>query len=274
MRWRLKSLKYASLWFAMLFLCIFSAQAADNVSSSPLTIHLYELQDRLDSEGSKGYNYLIEDLLSGYKRQVKFRLAPIRRNSKEFIRNEGSCVFPANINAIKKANEEAANARYISSEPIDTVSVYIYVAENMIPPKSFDELKNRHIGHVTGSVARFFLKDSGAEVHSAASDDLLLQMLMNGRIDTIVGFHPDIAIAFDRLGYRNLVRSKDFVLLKANTSFVCHETEDNRDFIDWVNPRIIDMAKSGLIQKHLGRHAEVPHASTLNADINKSPMHN
>ncbi|MTI11093.1 type 2 periplasmic-binding domain-containing protein [Curvivirga aplysinae] len=228
-----------------------------NSVKAEVILHLYELDDRLTPEEDRGYNLYLKDLLNRFEGEIEKKYAPIKRNSTNFIRDFSSCAFPANIRAIAARYPEASEMGLLSSKAVDAISVYVYVPRGIEPPHSIDELKDLPIGHVIGNVAAGLIQDKAPYLHAARNNENLMKMLKAGRIEAIIGFHPDIAIAFDDLGYHDLIHSTRLTLFKATGHFVCHDTPENRRFISYVDQVIPILAQDGRAQEYLGRHAEI-----------------
>jgi len=226
-----------------------------------MTLHFYDLADRLTENEDRGYNRYLSDLIGEYDAPLVKKYAPLKRNTRNFIKGKNACAFPANVNAIGASYPEVFTKAIRISEPIDLVAVYVYVPKGNETPKTLSDLHHKDIGHIIGNAAAAFIKDAPINLHAARNNENLLRMLKAGRIEGIMGFHPDMAIAFDDLGYRDLTYSSDLTLLSVMTHFVCNDTKETRRFLDYVDQRIRRMAIDGRAQEYLGEHAQIPNFS-------------
>ncbi|WP_420549257.1 hypothetical protein [Curvivirga sp.] len=233
-----------------------------HTAKAEMILHLYELDDRLTPAEDRGYNLYLNDLLDGFDERITKKYAPIKRNTANFMRDIKSCAFPASVQAISTRLPEAKEMDLLSSKSVDEVSVYVYVSNAQVPPRTIKELEKLRIGHVIGNIGATMIKDKAPYLHAARNNENLMKMLKVGRIEAIVGFHPDIAIAFDDLGYHDLIHSPQLTIFKTTVHFVCHDTPESRKFVNFVNQIIPVMAQDGRAQKYLGKHAEITQHET------------
>lgn len=222
-----------------------------------MKISLYDLPDRLSPDGGKGYNYLLDDLIKDFPYSVKQKYAPLRRNASAFLRGEGDCIFPSNVKVLSAGHPAIKDMDILSSKQIDVVSVYFYVPRGKQVPTTLSDLYHKSIGHIIGNAAVNFIKNEPINLHGARSNESLIEMLKRDRLEGIMGFHPDMPIAFEALGYTGLEYSPKLTLLKAPVVFVCHASSLTKSFIEHVDKMIPIMARDGRTQKYLGKHAEV-----------------
>lgn len=228
-----------------------------NSAHAEMILRLYDLPERLTKDENHGYNFYLKELLKEYPHKIDKRYAPIRRNTLEFLRGEEGCIFPANMKSIQATRPQAQNMQVLVSKPVDMVSVYVYVKQGQEIPTKMSDLKDKNIGHLMGDVAPALVRGTSINLHAPPNKKSLLKMLENERIDGIMGFHPDMAISFDKLGYYDLVYSSELALLKLPTHFICYDTPETQEFIDYLDQGIVLMAKDGRAKKYLSRHAEI-----------------
>lgn len=228
-------------------------------ANEPIIIHQTFLTERLDADGTKGYNKYLAGILKHYEGEVKLDISPIKRSARRFAKDPSSCLFPSNIRALRTATPELKDAELIKSLPVDYVSFNVYVPTGQNVPTRLEDLNGMRLGHASGSVGPNLLKGKNLDVSflRVTTDEQLVKILVSGRVDAILGFHPDVAITFNRLEQVDLIYSPQLTLFKVPVSIICHPNKKTTSFISYMDQAIISLNKSGKAKKHLGVYSEV-----------------
>ncbi len=250
--------KNRHLIYPLPFLCLVLVFAFSTPSDaqSPLKIFSYYLKERLSYDGDLGYNKVLDNILRDVKQEVTVNIAPLRRSSLAFARTPDSCTYPANEMAWRSHLKERQDIPLISSLPLDMVSVRIYTRLDQPKIQHADELKGKMVGHMIGSAGKAILdKDDSINFYGVEREEILLGMLTRKRVDAILGFHPDMPMAMDRLGFDQAHFADKYAVLNVPVHIMCHKTERTIAFIETVDKHIRQIRTSGKLQKLLGPYA-------------------
>jgi ABC-type amino acid transport substrate-binding protein len=146
----------------------------------------------------------------------------------------------------------------ISSDPIDIVSARLYTRKTEPLITSTDQLNGKNIGHLIGQLGVKLLKNQKGITFSAVTNgESMIKMITKGRIDAILGFHPDTLISMHRLDFNELHYAEKLALFEVPIHMVCHKTPQNQSFIQTINLRIKEAHKKKLLQSMLENEAQI-----------------
>jgi len=72
-----------------------------------------------------------------------------------------------------------------------------------------------------------------------SSDEQSINMLVAKRVQAILGFMPDLNAHLDILHY-----DEKFVLYHGSDNLICHDTRENRDYLQQINQALEDIKAS------------------------------
>ena len=226
------------------------------LANEPVKVFSIYLKERLSFDGTLGYNKVLSYVLQDLSAQVQEQISPLPRSSKLFKFTPGSCLYPANENAWRAHKLNRMNVPLISSLPIDIVSVRAYTPKEQNKIEKKEDLYGMRVGHLIGSAAKAVLgEEDKIGYYGITSEEKLFIMLEKGRLNALLGFHPDALMTQERLGLNEAHFSNHYSVFEVSVSLLCRDTASNRRLIDSVNKRIIEARFSGKLQEYLGRHA-------------------
>ena len=253
---------FKKLWYFSL-LSIFcypfiASQAADTPSINKHKIYAYMLKDRLGKQENLPYNKLLKYVTQDVRDLVEILPAPLPRSAKNFIQDNDSCIFPTTAAVLQRVHSEKLAGRpLLNSEPVDFVSIRLYTRKSdpVITDKS--QLKGKVIGHLLGSIGSLLLNTEGVTIKHVRDESLLLKMLDRQRIDVLMGHHPDIPMAIERLQLDDLQFDPDLVVFSTAVHLVCHRFARSEEILTAINLRIKEIRANGMAQQMLGRYANI-----------------
>ncbi|MEH6404715.1 MAG: transporter substrate-binding domain-containing protein [Sneathiella sp.] len=182
----------------------------------------------------------------------------LRRSSHDFSNDRSSCVFPSAIHALRRVHKQKLAALPLfASSPIDYVSIRLYTKKTDPVISSKDQLKGKVVGHLLGSIGTTLLDEKDVTIQLVSDKPLLLKMLFAGRLDVVMGHHPDIPMAIERLGLDDVYYDPIITVYRTPVHIVCHKFKEVDDLLDKINFRIREVRANGMAQKILSKYAEI-----------------
>ncbi len=233
------------------------ASFAPAQTTLPVQVYAIALEYRLDEAGTKQYNRLLQAVAEeGLKFNVLVR--SLSRSLISMKTDQGSCLFPATVNALVTNDNDMAAFALISSDPIDEVSLRVLTNSTKPLITSIKELEGKRIAILNGLHSEQFLGDVNADVEPTPDEYVRLKMLTAGRLDAVLSFIPDILLAAEDLGLSIPHFDEHLALLRdEGAAIVCHDNADNRAFIAQFNDVLRRMKASGELQRIMGKYAVI-----------------
>jgi len=221
-------------------------------------------------DGSGFYNEIAADVLGKIPGAEKYsvteaslyRIMPFRRAQMMFFNRDDSCLYPSSIVSLATANQLEDLGAYIESTGLFAARAHLFVRPGDTPPGKLDGLHGKSIAFPHGSVVGKLLDGYGARLISVNDEIDRAEMLLSGRVDIISGMLPDTALIFKQLQSEMPSYDPSLVVIEAPVTFVCHNNERNRRFIQNVNaaldalssdPEYLDrLAKAKIVEGVLG----------------------
>lgn len=222
----------------------------------PVKIFSIYLKERLSFDQTQGYNKVLKYILQDTYNQFSETIAPLPRASKLFEFTQDACLYPANERIWRSHKPERAKHALISSYPIDLVSVRAYTPVGRPKIRHKTDLYGLRVGHLIGSAGKAILGEpEKISYYGVTSEENLFVMLEKGRLDALLGFHPDVLMLQERLGFNEADFALDYSVFKVPTAILCHDNARNRELISRINQQILKAHTHGVLQKLLGEHA-------------------
>lgn len=232
--------------------------ATDETTGKKHKIYTYVLTDRLNAKWTLSYNKFLDYVTQDVRDFFDLVPAPLRRSSHDFINDTSSCVFPTAIDGLRRVHKQKlAGFPLLASSPIDYVSIRLYtkITDPVISNK--DQLKGKIVGHLLGSIGTVLLDSKEITIQHVSDESLLLKMLFAGRLSAVMGHHPDIPMAIDRLGLDDVHYDPKMTVYRTPVHIVCHKFKGVAGLLDKINFRIKEARANGMAQEILGKYAEI-----------------
>lgn len=243
---------------ALFFLLAFGSFPLKAEEQKPIEIYTYLLKDRLSATGNLPYNKILNHLFADLQAEVRLIPAPIRRSQRNFKNNRHSCVFPTATEALKLVHTaDLGHKNFVQSAPFDYVSIRLFTLNTLPKITNLDQLKDKTVGHLLGSIGKRMLKGVETTINSVSDEEKMVRLLNHNRIDVLMGHHPDTPMAIDRLGSAPVHYDPNITIYRTSTHIVCHDFKGGADLLARINPRIEELRHSGKLQDWLGPHAEI-----------------
>lgn len=247
------------VWLACLA-TVSTARAADEV-----TLYLNQLPHRLVPGSGRQYDGFLKELMQDIAFEVSPKPGPLVRSKTRFLKDPSSCLFPTNIRALRIGSRADT---LLPSEQVDVVSLRLYTRIERPGEVEIGDFAPERVGYIRGSGAVQPLGPNADRFLAIDSEQQLIRMLELNRIDAFLGHHPDTALALDELNKPDALHVSPLPVknLRFKVTFICHDTEAGRTFIESVNPLILKMRLDGRLRAILGPHAEFGLSESVQED--------
>lgn len=218
---------YKNAFFLLSILLATKSFAIDIVSHS--------INGLVFEDASGPYPKLLTKLNDAIGTELSFKVIPVKRAVYHFENKHDDCLLSGNSLTIK--NPE----KYLVSNPLSEIKLHFFNLQHMPPITSFNDLnQNKLIGGILGIDALY--KKVLPKEHKltlVSSDEQSINMLVAKRVQAILGFIPDLNAHLDILHY-----DETFVLYHGSDNLICHDTQENRDYLKRINQALEDIKAS------------------------------
>ncbi|NQZ32568.1 MAG: transporter substrate-binding domain-containing protein [Oceanospirillaceae bacterium] len=222
------------------------------VIAAQTTVYAFELINRMGTAKDQQYDLLWQDMRKQGV-EVDLQLKSFTRYKRAFKKDTNSCIFPANLDVVTKVVGKKSKAKFISAESVDYVGLVAITeaGDTKIETRADLAEKNIAISPILNS-SNFLQGIDSAALKLADNNEVLLKMLYRHKVDAIIAFMPDILLAAKKLNYP-LPHSTDIWFIKKHPiSIVCHDTANNRIFVQQFNKQLQQLKKSGRLREIMG----------------------
>jgi|GEM_PF-1947916 len=232
--------------------------ASTNIAGlQPVQIYAYTLEHRLNEAGTMHYNKLL-NIMSDRGLKFNILIRSLARSARSMKNDQSACLFPTTINAIAISDPGVDEKKFISSDPIDRVSLRIFTRPDNPKVGDIKELSGKRVALWNGLDPKIFLANIEANIETTPNEAIRVKMLNAGRIDAILGFTPDVLLAAESLGFSPPHYDESLALFRnEGASLVCHDNKQNREFILRFNKHLTRLKASGELREILGKHADI-----------------
>jgi len=233
-------IKIKTVLTIMLFLNIITF---DIVASDKYQIGVSEIPSLLNyQEKTPGsYNYVLRELSD-----IELVFIPPARSVHMFNQKKLDCLFPASTQTILGTHN------LVESTPIQVAKAFLFTNK---PYQSFNEFSDKTIAIRRGFSYGNIRKNFKTKFIELDSHNAVVKFFLLGRADGFIAYLTDTQSAYLHLN-NNLSSSGTFynpeqAIYAARESFVCHQNEKNKRFIENVSKRIDHWKKNGRLKKWL-----------------------
>lgn len=193
-------------------------------------------------DGSGFYNEVLGTVLDAMDSPKTYQPLPYKRAKVSFRDIAGSCLYPSDIGHLAAGKDIDGPEGYIQTVPLIWVESHIFSRYGDAPLTSLDALEGRKIAYPNGSALPTVLEGYGASFLPTTTETAKARMLIAGRVDHMSGSLPDNIFVFKSLGRPLPPYNPDLALIRVGVSVVCHDTLENRAFVeafDSANARLV-----------------------------------
>jgi len=228
-----------------------------NVLLAKTKIYGLELADRMCADESEHYNIFLLELRNlGLDYNLNY-YSPMRR-TRLFLNDKIACAFPANEIVLRKISSRASKPNFITSAPVDYISMVAITIDESQNIQISNDLAGKSIAIMSAFKPRNLLGNVDyARVGYANSHGDLLKLLYRKRIDVVVGLMPHFFLAAKRLNLPLPYVTGVWFFKKQPVSLVCHDTTNNRVFVQEFNQRLKQLRSTGKLRKIMGSYVNL-----------------
>ncbi|MGM0564771.1 MAG: hypothetical protein ACQES2_10610 [Pseudomonadota bacterium] len=183
----------------------------------------------------------------GEEKPLKYRSLPLKRAILSYAIHHSDCFIGGDVELFRHFYPGAL----IASTPIKESAIYLYTSTSDPVIDDHKQLDGLSVGVPDGTHKAVLdtLEDNGATYVKGRHYNQLDKLLGIGRIDAIVG--PDLV----SLSLPDLHHASDYTLVRYQDTIHCHDNEDNRRWLESLNPALAKLKKGGYIERLIQRHA-------------------
>lgn len=212
-----------------------------------------EIGPGLQTPDSPGlYGELISGVLERADVAYELRVYPLRRTFRAFFRGDADCVWGLDSRMLRQFNED--QRPLLDSEPLFTSTQHVFMAPDTPALGSLSDLAGKRVGLQYHSNLRTALEQVSAEIVTVTDNDTKVRILVNRRVEAVVGWIPDLLVAFRNVGADPVWINPVLKVTEADVGIACHESDTTRKFLEKANAAITEFAGSpayyGILDKY------------------------
>jgi len=202
----------------------------------------------LATDGTGFYNDLARFLLDEKTTDKQYHIAPYRRAMRGFLEDAESCVYPKNVDALYRTGDWGEHDRLIESDGLlkSPIRVFTPVGQPTISQEA--DLSGKRIAYAMGAKIPHSVHVADAIFIPVADEVDKAKLLKRGTVDAIVANLPDALFVFRHLKEPLPPYDQDYLPVPPPViRIVCHDTPNNRAFMERFNARLKQTVKSGAL---------------------------
>lgn len=247
----IRSIKLARI----IAVCFFSTAAMGSEDPAPGTqadvaIGSMSIPFAYEQNGAGVYNQIFDKLVEGYQGNIDVTFYPSNRLSRAVETRQIDCLYIATENV---ANNGGANSPYRELEfigPVNLVSVVVYLPASSDDITNIDQLDGLKIASDVNLVP--FINGLGIQEDFDLQSQLqMIEMLVAGRVDALIGYDFDLDFLTKKQGVRNQLKKASIRLLTIGDGIACFSNEKMKPFRDHMKAQLKQMSDSGWLDEAL-----------------------
>lgn len=217
---------------------------------SDISIGSMSIPFAYEQNGDGVYNQIFNRLVEGYQGQIDITFYPSNRLSRAIEARQIDCLYIATESV---ANNGGANSPYRELEfigPVNLVSVVVYLPTDAADVSEVSQLEGLKIASDVNLVP--FINGLGIEEDFDLQSQIqMIEMLVAGRVDALIGYDFDLDFLTRKQGVRDQLKKASIKLLTIGDGIACFSNEKIKPFRDHMKARLKDMTDSGWLDEAL-----------------------
>lgn len=247
----IRAIKFFCLAFCSLFsIEVIANEETASFSHVDISVGSMSIPFAYEQNGDGVYNQIFNRLVEGYEGRIDITFFPSNRLSRAVEARQIDCLYIATETI---ANNGDANSPYRELEfigPVNLVSVVVYLPADAADITEIDQLKGLSIASDVNLVP--FVNDLGIqEDFDLQSQIQMIEMLVAGRVDALIGYDFDLDFLTRKQGVRGQLKKASIKLLTIGDGIACFSNEKIKPFRDHMKARLKDMTDSGWLDEAL-----------------------
>ncbi len=203
-----------------------------------------------EQNGSGVYNTIYNKLLEGYSGEVKTTFLPSNRLTRALVNRQMDCMYIATDRIVSKGEDGSAYRDLDFIGPVNTISVVAYLPKSSPDITDVDQLKGLKIASDVNLVD--FLDQLGVEDDFHLQSQLqMIDMLVAGRVDALIGFDFDLDFLSKKRGVRDQLKKATIRLDSMGDGIACFDNPKTTEFRAHIRKRLQDITDSGWLDDTL-----------------------
>lgn len=238
---------------ALLTLCALTLGGGangDDTAAAGISVASMSIPFAYEPDGTGVYNHIYDKLLEGYEGPVQVTFLPSARLSRALRLRQTDCIYIATETLPDQGAEDSVYRDLEFIGPVNTVSVVVYTsaeAPDITEPGQLSELS---VASDVNLVS--FINSLGIQEDFSLQSQLqMIEMLVAGRVDALVGYDFDLDFLSAKQGVRQQLRKATIRLDTVGDGFACFKNEKTTSFRKHLRGRLKLLSDTGWLDKIL-----------------------
>lgn len=238
----------ASAWLFSTFASF--GLAAQSAPVNDISVASMSIPFAYEQQGNGVYNQIYDKLTEGYEGPVRVTFLPPNRLSRAIQTRQTDCIY---IATDAMASHNATDSSYRDLEfigPVNQVSVVVYTMADTPDITEKSQLAGMKVASDVNLVP--FISSLGIKDDFHLQSQLqMLEMLVAGRVDALIGYDFDLDFLSKKQGVRDKLRKASIRLDTVGDGFACFKNEKTARFRSHLKSRLKTLTDSGWLDEAL-----------------------
>lgn len=204
----------------------------------------------LEEDLSGPYGELFTAIFSDADFAYSLRTMPSMRAQQAFVSGDRDCIYLGIHQTGFYESAGLPTGSFLLSDPINNLSLKVYVARGKPVPDSLDALRDKRFAAEASAAQlvddRISARPEGASILTVSNVGDAFRLLDNKRVDAVISFDLDATIYLGQTRRSALYEtSASFSLYAEEDAIVCHNTAVGRQIIEHANDALRRLRDEG-----------------------------
>lgn len=214
---------------------------ADLKSTYPtIKIVSQEIPKAYWKDGSGDYNQILNYLIHGYPGDIEISFLPSSRAMKTFDTKNADCSF------VDLAGNHQEATEFLG--PTNTITVTAYTRAELPDIRSPADMRNIDFA-IDVNLRETANEHNLKATMSLQSQEQMIDLLVKGRIDAMIGFDYDLDLLVKELNYEDKLKKASVIFSEEQDGMLCHANPKTKLFRDIVRKNLQKAIETGFLDK-------------------------
>lgn len=237
-------------WLMMLAL-LGSAHAATGTDHvRDIRIGSMSIPFAYEQNGSGVYNQILDKLVEGYEGKMDVTFFPSNRLTRAIETRQIDCLYISTESVANRGNPDSPYRELEFIGPVNTVSVVVYLPADAADITDISQLEGKKIASDVNLVA--LINSMGIQDDFHLQSQLqMIEMLVAGRVDALIGYDFDLDFLTKRQGVRSALKKASIRLQTIGDGIACFKNDKIKPFRNHLKGRLKTLTNSGWLDEAL-----------------------
>lgn len=203
-----------------------------------------------EQNGTGVYNQIYDKLIEGYGGGTNVTFFPSNRLTRALQLRQTDCVYIATENITNQGDSASAYRDLEFIGPVNTVSVVVYLPRSAPDITSIEQLEGKKIASDVNLVS--FINSLGIQDDFHLQSQIqMIEMLVAGRVDALIGFDFDLDFLSKKQGVRDQLKKATIRLDTIGDGIACFKDDKTTQFRAHLRQRLKELSDSGWLDDAL-----------------------